>query len=438
MHIRLATILLAVAAPTALPAQPLAPDAIESPAEALAADAAEYARAYGVAPAEAFRRLEAQEASVPLVDRLAAAQPNLAGVTVEHGPDYRIVLNVTGDPAPDMVVATAPLGVPVVVRTGARATRGAVLAAIATHQADIRAALPSPPGMGLDPHDGTLVVLTRPGDLDDADEAATARRLEAIAGVPVKVRTWGDLDTKSQGEGAPLSPVTPALSRGPAALAAPENSATAGQARADGTVSSRIVGGGRVVGGDAEEANRFVCTSGFVVTDGARTALSTAAHCPDTLAFVDRDRSSARLTMLGAWGATTQDVQIHDAGEPLEPLFHADADDRTRVVTTWRAHAATRAGDFVCHRGMRTGYSCAEVQFPDYAPPGDLCAGPCPATWVAVRGPRCRGGDSGGPIFMGSVAFGSMKGSSTENGTCKLYYYMSVDYLPSGWTLAHR
>ena len=397
---RLATVVALLAVPLAAAAQPAVAiaDAVESPVEALAADAAEYAGAYGVAPAEAFRRLEAQEASVPLTDRLAAAYADrLAGITIEHRPDYRIVFNVVGPPGPETVLATASFGVPVVARPGALATRAAVLDAIALHQADIRAALPTPPGMGVDPRTGALLVLARPGDLDDADEAATARRLEAIAGVPVEVRTWGDFD---------------------------QNLA--------------VAGGGRVVGGDAEETNRFVCTAGFVVTDGVRTALSTAAHCPDTLEYIDRDRTRTPLAMLGAWGARTQDVQIHDAGASLAPLFHADAEDRVREVATWRAHAATRAGDFVCHRGIRTGYSCAEVRFPDYAPPGDLCAGNCPATWVAVAGPKCRGGDSGGPIFMGSVAFGWMKGSSTENGTCQLYYYMSADYLPAGWTVAHR
>jgi len=381
---------------TPLLAQPVA-TSFESPAEALSADARETAGLLGVSVAEALRRLEAQEASVPLVDRLAQSyRDRLAGVVVEQRPDFRIVLFVTGAPGPDLQVATAPFGVPVVVRPGARATRDAVLDAIRLHQAELRAALPSPPGMGLDPRTGALLVVVRAGALDgEGDEAATTARLEAIAGVPVEVRQWGDFD---------------------ADLA--------------------VEGGGRVVGGDAEEARRFVCTSGFVVTDGARSALSTAAHCPDDLRFVDRDRTETPLALLGAWGAGTQDVQLHDAGQPLSPAFRAADEGRARLVTTWRNRASTRAGDIVCHRGIRTGYSCAEVRFPDYAPPGDLCAGPCPATWVAVAGPKCRGGDSGGPVFVGQVAFGLLKGESSDNGACRLYYYMSVDYLPPGWTPA--
>ena len=104
-----------------------------------------------------------------------------------------------------------------------------------------------------------------------------------------------------------------------------------------------------------------------------------------------------------------------------------------------RNRDSTRVGDFVCHRGEKTGYSCATVEFVDYAPPGDLCAGPCPATWVAVRGPDCGKGDSGGPVFSGGIAFGLMKGASfASDEGCQLYYYMSTDYLPPGWTVAYE
>jgi hypothetical protein len=36
------------------------------------------------------------------------------------------------------------------------------------------------------------------------------------------------------------------------------------------------------------------------------------------------------------------------------------------------------------------------------------------------------------------IAFGLMKGASnSSDGTCRLYYYMSTDYLPPGWRLAY-
>jgi hypothetical protein len=42
-------------------------------------------------------------------------------------------------------------------------------------------------------------------------------------------------------------------------------------------------------------------------------------------------------------------------------------------------------------------------------------------------------------VFSGTIAFGILKGASyTADGVCRLYYYMSIDYLPPGWTLFHR
>jgi hypothetical protein len=106
------------------------------------------------------------------------------------------------------------------------------------------------------------------------------------------------------------------------------------------------------------------------------------------------------------------------------------------VPSAQRRRESTRAGDVVCHRGERTGYSCGEVELVDYAPPGALCGGPCAPDWVTVAGADCGGGDSGGPVFSGDVAFGIMKGGTWDRaGKCRFYYYMSLDYLPQGWSL---
>lgn len=404
---------LAQPAPIAAAPDPVAKDAgprVQAPLEALARDAGEYARRYGVSPGEALRRLMAQQESVAATDAIGREfQERLAGIAIEHGPAYRIVVLLTGgDPVPDRQVFAGGMIVPVVFRTGAPATRARILDAIRDHQRELRDALPSPPGMGVDARTGMLAVTVRRADIDADDvEAgggdALAARLGAIAGVPVEIAAWDDAN-----------------------------------------LDMSVEGGGRVIGRDAADGGVKACTTGFVVTDGARTGVVTAAHCPDDLAYVDAGRGRVPLGMVGAWGAAYQDVQIHIAVDPgdaaMPPLFLADAAKTlARPLTSWRNRASTRAGDIVCHRGERTGYSCAEILFVDYAPPGDLCAGPCPATWVAVKGPDCRGGDSGGPVFSGTVAFGIVKGGSyAHDGGCRLYYYMSTDYLPPTWTLLHR
>jgi hypothetical protein len=130
-------------------------------------------------------------------------------------------------------------------------------------------------------------------------------------------------------------------------------------------------------------------------------------------------------------------VQVNISPDATRPLFYSNRGAGTlRRLASWRNAASTRAGDFVCHYGESSGYSCSTVELTDYAPPGTLCGGPCSPTWVTVRGPSCIPGDSGGPVFSGGIAFGIAKGvNRTSNGRCLFYYYMSTDYLPPPWRL---
>src|SRR5262249_34989418 len=93
---------------------------IETQAEALADDAVQYAAAFGVTADEAVRRLKAQQASAAGTDAIAAEfADRLAGISIEHAPEYRIVVLLTGD---QPVAERSAAGVSIVFRTGARAT----------------------------------------------------------------------------------------------------------------------------------------------------------------------------------------------------------------------------------------------------------------------------------------------------------------------------
>lgn len=369
----------------------------ETTADALSEDAAEYARQFAVSPEEARHRLIVQTASVPVTDAIADAyRARLAGIAIEHRPSYRILVSLTGEePVAERHVVAGGLSVPIVFRTGAKVTRDRVIWAMTNHQAEIRAALQSPPGMGLNPRTGALVLTIGSRDARDGIDTIQ-RRVEAIAGVPVEVHALDHVD-----------------------------------------VNLAIEGGARVEGVDPNDGKRYLCTSGFAITDGMRDAITTAAHCVDQLRYRDRGGALVALPFVAQWGWGYRDLQINASPERLEPTFFADsAKTRVRPVTAQRSRASTRAGDFVCHRGERTGYSCAVVQFTDFAPAGDLCGGACLPTWVAVAGPTCKGGDSGAPVFTGTTALGIVKGASYRpDGTCAFYFYMAVDYLPSGWTI---
>lgn len=382
-----------------LAATPAAAQTTQSRDDALAQDGAEYARAYGVTQPEAVRRLAAQQDSVPVIDAIADRyRDRLAGISVQHRPDYRFIVYLTGDqPVPTRWITAGTTRVQVQFRTGAKASRDRVVWALTHHQAAIRAALGSYPAMGVDPRTGELVVIAGNAAVEKAGGAAMLdARLTQLTGVPVQVRALDHVDRN-------LGPQ----------------------------------GGGRLDGIDPVSGKRYRCTSGFLVGDGARTGITTAAHCLDDLSYIDPQRQATPLAFVGQWGWGYHDVQIHAGPTPARPQFFADtARTVARPVEGQRTKPSTRAGDFVCHRGESTGYSCAEVTLLDFAPSGELCGGFCLPTWVAVAGPTCKQGDSGGPVFSGTTAFGIVKGATfRRDGSCAFYFYMSLDYLPTPWTL---
>jgi streptogrisin C len=375
-------------------AQPAQAPRVETQAEALTEDAAQYAGQFGVALDEAQRRLKAQQDSVAATDAISREfAGRLAGISIEHAPEYRIVVLLTGsDPVADRTAA----GIPIVFRTGAKATHAEAVAAMRKHLIDVRTELPGLRGAGYDQRTGEVVLLVTAADAQRYGIDAIRERAEQVGGVPVRV-------------------VVNALNES----------------------NMSVAGGGLVEGTSTLTGRRNRCTTGFVVTNGEVNAITTAAHCPDQLTYVDRDGSTVALPMIGSWGAAYRDVQINGSADSPDPLFYSDRGAGSlRRVVTWRNAASTRAGDFVCHYGESSGYSCATVELTDYAPPGDLCGGPCSPTWVTVKGPSCIPGDSGGPVFSGEVAFGIAKGINRDSsGRCEFYYYMSTDFLPPPWRL---
>jgi len=371
---------------------------VETNGQALAEDAAQYAEQYRVDPIEALRRLRAQQASVEATDAIAKEfASRLAGISIEHSPTYRIVVLLTRSEAvADRTIAAGNVTVPVVFRVGARATRAQAVAAMRRHLIDFSSDLPGSRGAGYDQRTGEVVLLVRPADAQRLGLDLIRRRAEQVSGVPVRV-VANDLIEANMED---------------------------------------VLGGGRIEGPEPVTGHRSRCTTGFVVTDGERTGVATAAHCADTPTYIDRDGTSVELPFIVQSGLGYRDVQVNLA-PGAKPYFYADRRAGSlRPLATWRNRDSTRAGDFVCHYGESSGYSCAEVELTDYAPPGTLCGGPCSPTWVTVKGPSCVAGDSGGPVFSGEVAFGIAKGvNRSADGQCLFYYYMSTDYLPEPWRL---
>ncbi len=368
---------------------------------ALAEDAAAVAPRLGVAPAVAARLLALQVGSVPVTDAIAARfADRLTGIAIEHTPVFRIVVRLKGDdPVVSETVVIAGQPVAVVYVPGAWASRGELLAAITTYQAPMRDSLDVPPGLGIDQRSGELVAVVSARDVAREGVQGLRDRLASMTQVPVRLRAINDPSLDFSGEG--------------------------------------LGGGVRLTGSRPGDTRRYLCTSAFAVTDGTRDALTTAAHCPDALSIRDAGGRTIDLPFAGQWGWGNRDVQLNLSAVPLDPVFYTDAErTRGRAVAGAMPRASMRAGDVVCHRGERTGYSCSQVELTDFAPAGDLCGGACLPTWITVAGPSCKAGDSGSPVFLGPVAYGILKGGSyRSDGGCAFYFYMSIDYLPDGWRL---
>ncbi|WP_324806336.1 hypothetical protein SH584_08645 [Sphingomonas sp. LY29] len=387
---RLAAALLAAAPATAAP--------VQTPDQAFAQDAVPYARRYGVSEDQAATRLRALQVSSTVTDRLREAyRDRLVGISVDHSPALQIVVLLTGDaPVADTQVVAEGIAIPIRFRTGAPFSGDTVVRAMLQRGPELTALLPNARGMGLDARTGELVILIRSADAARLDVADLKAKAEAITGVRVRL----DLADR------PIANLS-------------------------------LTGGARVEGVHSLDGKRYACTTGFAVTDGARPGIATAAHCPDELTFRDPDGARVTLPYVSQWGARTQDVQVNLAPADQQPFFYADRPaGALRKLAGARSRLSTRAGEWLCHYGESSGYSCAEVELTQFAPPGTLCAGACAPTWITVRTNDCKSGDSGGPVFAGDVAFGLTKGGSGGRGArCNFYFYMSTDFLPAEWRL---
>lgn len=202
------------------------------------------------------------------------------------------------------------------------------------------------------------------------------------------------------------------------------------------------------------------CTAGFVGyegTDRTRLGLLTAAHCGNSYYFKNPYDGSNYLITVPAANRDAfnagMDMQWMTAAHVAEGKFYADNTSSPRTVTGYRSRAntsdtgvfGTADGSFICHYGKTTGQSCGEVYdkwaAPDYS--GNGCSnGPsyvaCDDEFVEVHNKvvtgetqlACFGGDSGGPWFAYSVAFGIHSGGSKTGsapGQCIKAYYTPIE-----------
>ena len=178
---------------------------------------------------------------------------------------------------------------------------------------------------------------------------------------------------------------------------------------------------GAIRGGElirTERAER--CTSGFAVVDGDTRGMLTAGHCA---AITRHWRSRSTVWQGNNFFATHQDTVWGDDGDSSWYTTSTVEQDDFYVTTTVARDVidyevrANMLGDFVCHFGISSGYSCGYVVSITFDPGYDACSDKdCDDIWVKVEGETlkaCRG-DSGGPWFQDRTAYGIYSGQDTS------------------------
>lgn len=181
------------------------------------------------------------------------------------------------------------------------------------------------------------------------------------------------------------------------------------------------------------------CTTGFSVRDAVSglAGVLTAGHCAgpagSVAQYYDVDGSTYGVTMSGIRWDANQDFSWYQTPHVEFPTFFAGSDYRDVSGTILRTQMA---GNWVCHYGRTTGYSCGIVDTIRYDPPDHICNNTnCSDRWPAIiedAGVKCAGGDSGGPHFNGTTAWGITSAGTTlgiQAGQCPLLIFMSAEQL---------
>ncbi|NKQ35856.1 MAG: hypothetical protein HF973_09605, partial [Chloroflexi bacterium] len=119
------------------------------------------------------------------------------------------------------------------------------------------------------------------------------------------------------------------------------------------------------------------------------------------------------------------DYQLHLIPSNLTPKpWAADAagwgsTPYYRIITARASRIQQVPGSTACHYGNNTGYSCGTIQNNNACLPVNGTQG---CRWVRVTGANHGQGDSGGPWYYGSTAYGIHHGGSNYAA-----YYMPVD-----------
>lgn len=145
-------------------------------------------------------------------------------------------------------------------------------------------------------------------------------------------------------------------------------------------------------------------TAGWSVkrTSSGVTGIMTAGHLDDCLKY-----NGVNTTFVAGSTNDNADAQWHTTTFVERPWFKGTSSGAIQIVSGVRSYSNIAIGQVVCKWGRTTHYGCGTVEAKGVDPDG---GGPLNAVFVRVQ--NCSGpsiaepGDSGGPVFSGSLAVG--------------------------------
>lgn len=356
--------------------EPPKDETVEIGFEGLEVDARQYASDLSIPTEVALERLEIQDdlgQALPSLKQLAGGR--LAGAYIQHVPDFKAVLRLTGS-KPLLVLDSAVKysGLPITLEYGAGESQEDLITIV--ERTDWAAISPSIQGVYTDATTGEVVF----------DIAASGERLvevsklllahAALEGVSVRFDSFDEPFADSNRGGRSLS----------------------------------------------------TCTSAFTVRNLSSNMLGmlTAGHCgnaqsyywfsgggPFPMGFVTERRWS------------NADVQWHTtSAQGIEALFHAESTSTARPQI---GKGVGEAGQYLCKRGKTSGYDCGYVTSITYRPTyANACPGTsCQAVFSYAEVPQAVG-DSGGSWFIGNRPHGIHKGGTGNRSIFTRVWYLNT------------
>ncbi len=314
-----------------------------------------YSTRFRVPLAEATARLALHEklADEGLEDRLKAAYPSeFAGLYLEHTPQHRLVIRMRGGHWPDVKRHIRTPGLAAIAQMRGARNSGAKLSKTMAE---------------------AIRLLDRQGLKADVQIDAMANEVQVLATDP--------------------RPVIAAFAKAPGDFTALRVKKVAALAK-----PTAIIGGGERLS---------TCTSGFGVRFNGYTGITTAGHCQDTQYWYYNNQLLPFQS--GAYSGS-YDIQWHTAsGHTVTNRIFIGPEYRTITAVVPRASQALQS--VVCKYGRTTEYTCGTILSNTYRPSGVPNA---TATYVRMGDPnevQAQSGDSGGPVFFGQKAYGSIVGA---------------------------